>query len=72
MSDLKSRVTNDLLPDIESVRADIAALRKDVKRLAAHSQRSAAALGREIEERPVLSLLVALTLGFLGGKLLSR
>ncbi len=40
--------------------------------LAAQGQRSAKAIGRQVEEQPVMSLLLAFALGLLGGRLLSR
>jgi hypothetical protein len=40
--------------------------------LAAQGQRSAKAIGHQVEERPVMSLLLAFGIGFLGSRLLSR
>ena len=41
-------------------------------KLAAQGERSMKALGRKIEQQPVLSLLLAFALGFAGRRLLSR
>jgi len=41
-------------------------------RLADTSERSASALAREVEERPLTALLIAFGIGFIGGRLLSR
>jgi ElaB/YqjD/DUF883 family membrane-anchored ribosome-binding protein len=40
--------------------------------LADTSERSASALAREVEERPLTSLLIAFAIGFIGGRLLTR
>ena len=40
--------------------------------VAAQSERSMKAIGRQVEEQPVMSLLVAFALGFIGSRLLSR
>lgn len=40
--------------------------------LAAQGQRSLKALGRQVEEQPMMSLLLAFALGFAGSRLLSR
>lgn len=40
--------------------------------LAAQGDRSAQAMGRHIEERPIMWLFVALVVGFVGGRVLSR
>ena len=40
--------------------------------VAAQAERSAKAIGRQIEEQPVISLLVVFALGFLGSHLMSR
>jgi hypothetical protein len=40
--------------------------------LAAQGERSMKALGRQVEEQPVMSLLLAFALGFAGSRLLSR
>ena len=41
-------------------------------KLSAQGERSMKALGRKIEEQPVMSLLLAFALGFAGSRLLSR
>ena|SRR5690348_3108210 len=40
--------------------------------LAAQGERSMKALGRQVEEQPIMSLLLAFALGFAGSRLLSR
>jgi hypothetical protein len=40
--------------------------------LAAQGARSARILARQVEEQPVVSLLIAFAIGFLGSRLLSR
>jgi hypothetical protein len=40
--------------------------------LAAQGERSMNAIGHQVEERPVMSLLLAFALGFIGSRLLSR
>ena len=40
--------------------------------LAAQGQRSVKAIGRQVEEQPVLSLLLAFAAGFIGSRMLSR
>lgn len=40
--------------------------------LAVESERSVAAISRQIEEQPVLALMVALGVGYVGGRFLSR
>jgi ElaB/YqjD/DUF883 family membrane-anchored ribosome-binding protein len=40
--------------------------------LAAHGERSAAAIAQQVEERPFASLLLAFAVGFVGGRLLIR
>jgi hypothetical protein len=42
------------------------------EKLTAQGERSMKALGRQIEEQPIMSLLVAFALGFAGSRLLSR
>jgi hypothetical protein len=41
-------------------------------KLADTSERSASALAREVEERPLTALLIAFGIGFIGGRLLNR
>ena len=40
--------------------------------LSAQSQRSVKAIGNQIEEQPITSLLIAFALGFVGSRMLSR
>lgn len=40
--------------------------------LASQSERSANAIAREVEERPLTALLIAFGIGFIGGRLLTR
>ena|ERR1700733_14814406 len=40
--------------------------------LAAQGRRSAEAIGRQVEEQPIMTLLLAFALGFIGSRLLSR
>ena len=40
--------------------------------LAAQGKRSAKAIGRQVEDQPIMSLLLAFALGFVGSRLLSR
>jgi hypothetical protein len=40
--------------------------------LTAQGERSMTAIGRQVEERPVMSLLLAFALGFIGSRWLSR
>lgn len=40
--------------------------------LAAQSERSVKAIGRQVEQRPVTLLLLAVAIGFLGSRMLSR
>ena len=40
--------------------------------LAAQSGRSVKAIGHQVEEQPIMSLLLAFSIGFLGSRLLSR
>jgi len=40
--------------------------------LAAQGERSAKAISRQVEEQPVMSLLLAFAIGFIGSRLLSR
>jgi ElaB/YqjD/DUF883 family membrane-anchored ribosome-binding protein len=40
--------------------------------LAAEAERQAKALGRQVEEQPLTALLIALGVGYIGGRFLSR
>lgn len=66
-----------------TVSADVAGTRSAVgqlgdealrvyENLAAQGERSVKAIGRQVEEQPVMSLLLAFAVGFLGSRLLSR
>ena len=46
--------------------------RRAYGRVAAEGERSIKALGTQIEEQPVIALLIALGVGYFGGRLLSR
>jgi len=60
----------------EAARDTSARLSDEAKRLygnlAEHGQHSVKALGRRVEEQPVISLLIAFALGFIGSRILSR
>ena len=74
--------------DIASLRGELAALIDHMKTgaidgvteeaqrlyasLAEKSQHSVRALGRHVEEKPMMSLLIAFGIGFIGSRLLSR
>ena len=42
------------------------------RNVAAEGDRAAKAIGRQIEEQPLVALLIALGIGYVGGRLLSR
>lgn len=42
------------------------------RRVSEQSDRSIKALGQQIEDQPIMSMLVVLGIGFIGGRLLSR
>lgn len=46
--------------------------RRAYESLSAQGERSLKALGRQVEEQPLMSLLLAFALGFVGSRLLSR
>lgn len=99
MSDTKARADG---AELDAIRDDIDALRKDLARLMEHvksgalqniagrveemsddarrlykqalaeSERGAEALARQVEERPLASLLIAFGLGFIGSRLVLR
>ena len=74
--------------DVASLREDLASLLRHLARdakgemseegrrlyakLSDSGERSASALAREVEERPLLTLLLAFGIGFIGGSLLRR
>ncbi len=84
-------------PDLATLQADIAALKRDVgsligglkagsangatnadgasefyRNLATEGERSMKAIGRQVEKQPVVAVLIALGIGYIGGRLLSR
>jgi hypothetical protein len=70
--------------DIAALKRDLASLIRNVKvdvsgdvarayeRMAAQGERSVRALGRQVEEQPVTSLLIAFAVGFIGSRILWR
>jgi ElaB/YqjD/DUF883 family membrane-anchored ribosome-binding protein len=42
------------------------------ERLAAQGERSVKAISRQVEEQPIMSLLLAFAIGFIGSRMLSR
>jgi hypothetical protein len=70
--------------DIAALKRDLASLLRNVKgdvageasrvyeRMAAQGERSVKALGRQVDEQPVMSLLIAFAVGFIGSRFLSR
>lgn len=46
--------------------------RKIYRNVAAEGEKSAAALTRQVEEQPLIALLIVLGIGFVGGRLLPR
>lgn len=42
------------------------------RNVAAEGDRAAKAIGRQVEEQPLVALLIALGIGYVGGRLLSR
>jgi hypothetical protein len=66
-----------ILNDVAALKSDLAALVRGMKNgvyenLAAQGERSVKAIGRHVEEQPVMSLLLAFAVGFIGSRLLSR
>ena len=92
-------------PDMQAILADLASLKHDLTKLAAHVKigavhatdgargaatqlgedavhvydnlraqglRSATAIGRQVGEQPVMSLLLACAIGFIGSRLIAR
>ena len=47
-------------------------LDESVRHLAAEAERSAKAIGRQVEEQPLTALLIALAVGYAADRLLSR
>jgi ElaB/YqjD/DUF883 family membrane-anchored ribosome-binding protein len=66
----------DASEDVARARSAVGHLGDEVVRvyenLAAQGDRSVKAVGRQVEEQPLVSLLVAFAVGFLGSRLLSR
>lgn len=46
--------------------------KKIYRNVAAEGDRAAKAIGRQVEEQPLVALLIALGIGYVGGRLLSR
>ena len=42
------------------------------RNVAAEAERSAKAIGRQVEEQPITSLLIAMGVGYISGRLMSR
>jgi len=66
-----------IMNDVAALKSDLAALVRNMKNgvyedLAAQGERSVKAIGRHVEEQPILSLLLAFAAGFIGSRLLSR
>jgi hypothetical protein len=77
----KHHITTEAAPDLGSILNDIASLKRDFAALAHHlkdgtlptrGQCSIKAISRQVEEQPVLSMLIAFAAGFIGSQLLSR
>ncbi len=74
----------DLADDVAALKRDLAHLIENVKKtskgtandvyrnIAAESERSIKAVSRQVEEQPLMSLLIAFGVGLVGGRLLSR
>jgi hypothetical protein len=66
--------------DLKAIAGDIAELKRELAGLASRiaddlsdeGERAAEALGRQVEEQPVLSLLLAFAAGFIASRILSR
>jgi hypothetical protein len=67
---------SDIARLVKSIRGDAGELGEEAQqlysKLAKQSERSAKAIVRELEERPLTTLLVALAVGFIGGRFLPR
>jgi ElaB/YqjD/DUF883 family membrane-anchored ribosome-binding protein len=66
-----------VMNDVSALKGDLAALVRNMKsdvydNLAATGERSVKAIGSQVEKRPILSLLIAFAVGFVGSRLLSR
>ena len=69
LAHLKSGVAAEASTATESIEAGAARLYRGAT---AEGCKSAKALARQVEEQPVLAMLVLLGLGYLGGRLLAR
>lgn len=76
MGHVKSGAVNGAGDASAAVQSSIAVLGEQGRvvydKLAAQGERSVKAIGRQVEERPVTSLLVAFAVGLVAGRLLSR
>jgi ElaB/YqjD/DUF883 family membrane-anchored ribosome-binding protein len=75
---------HDLNSDLGAIRRDLNALREDLSHITRgltngladqvtdRGGRAARAVSHQIEEQPVISLIIAAAVGFLGGRLLLR
>jgi ElaB/YqjD/DUF883 family membrane-anchored ribosome-binding protein len=73
-----------LREDLAALKSDLVRLMKNLRgdageeaqqlyaRLAKESERSARAVVRELEDRPLTTLLIAFAIGFIGGRFLPR
>jgi ElaB/YqjD/DUF883 family membrane-anchored ribosome-binding protein len=76
--------THDLDGDLGTIRSDLNTLREDLARITSGlnhglkvritdgGERAAKAVTQQITEQPVISLVIAAALGFVGGRLLQR
>ena len=66
----------DITRLVKSMRSDAGEIGEEAQhlydKLATESERSARALVREIEERPLTTMLIAFAIGFIGGRFLPR
>jgi hypothetical protein len=66
----------DIARLVKSMRSDAGEMGEEAQqlyaKLAKDGERSARAIARELEERPVTTLLIAFALGFIGGRFLPR
>ena len=70
---LRTGAINGAKGAAQDVAADLGAEAKRLYgNLAAQGERSMKALGRQVEEQPITSLLLAFALGFIGSRFLSR
>ena len=73
---IKNNMKIDLSGEIASAKNVLGDMSEEVSHLyrnmAEQGERSIKAIGKNVEEQPVISLLLAFALGFIGGKLLSH